>query len=185
MKLPDTPVGPRGLALLAVTAVAGLVLAVHGWSGHRSGLAPGLAAAGSSSPAAGGRVSPSASPARKAGPAATSAGPSASSAAPVASTGPLLSGQSFAQYSYQVWPGAPDAAARAALTGLSVSVHRQGSGISVAAGVSGQPGTSRFYPQGTRVYVIEASLGDDSGNSDYNMGDDGLVVTNAQGRILQ
>ena len=190
MKFVDTPVGPRGLALLAVTAVAGLVLAIHGWSGHHSGLAPGLlagassspVAAVSSSPAATARPSPSAGPASSSGPAAT---PGTASASPAASVGPLLSAQSFAQYSYRVWPGTPDAAARAALTGLSVSVHRQGSGISVAAGVSGQPGSSRFYPQGARVYVIEASMGDDSGASDYNMGDDGLVVTNAQGRILQ
>jgi hypothetical protein len=38
---------------------------------------------------------------------------------------------------------------------------------------------------GARVYVVEASLGDDSGNADYNLGDDGLVVTNAQGRIVR
>jgi hypothetical protein len=36
-----------------------------------------------------------------------------------------------------------------------------------------------------RVYVVEASLGDDSGNSDYSLGDDGLVVTDAQGRIIR
>jgi hypothetical protein len=33
------------------------------------------------------------------------------------------------------------------------------------------------------VYVVEVSLGDDSGGTDYNLGDDGLVVTNAQGRL--
>jgi hypothetical protein len=35
------------------------------------------------------------------------------------------------------------------------------------------------------VYFIEASLGDDSGNSEYNYGDDGVLVTNADGRIVQ
>jgi hypothetical protein len=35
------------------------------------------------------------------------------------------------------------------------------------------------------VYVVESSPGDDSGSSDYNLGDDGLVVTDAQGRIVQ
>jgi hypothetical protein len=35
------------------------------------------------------------------------------------------------------------------------------------------------------VYVIEASMGDDSGNSDYSLGDDGLAVTDSQGRIVQ
>jgi hypothetical protein len=193
MKSARSPVGPRGLALLAVTAVAGLVMAVHGWSHHHLAVAPGLAAGVSrpSAPDAGspgaatvrpspsGRRSSSSKPAPA--PGATSAAPAPSAAA---STGPLLATQSFAQYSYQVWPGTPDATARAALTGLSVSVHRQGPGISVAAGVSGRPATARLYPKGARVYVVEASMGDDSGSSDYSLGDDGLVVTNAQGRIL-
>jgi hypothetical protein len=65
-------------------------------------------------------------------------------------------------------------------------VRREGSGISVAAGVAGQPlPAAKFYPSGVTVYVVEASLGDDSGNSDFNLGDDGLVVTDSDGRILQ
>jgi hypothetical protein len=84
-----------------------------------------------------------------------------------------------------VWPGAPGAAAQAALIGLSVKVRRQGSGIMVTAGANGQPSAApRFYYGGARVYVVEGSLGDDSGNSDYSLGDDALVVTDAQGRIL-
>ena len=42
-----------------------------------------------------------------------------------------------------------------------------------------------FYSGGAHVYVIEAALGDDSGNSDFNLGDDGIVVTDARGRILR
>jgi hypothetical protein len=173
--------------LLAVTAVTGVVLALHGWSGRHSGLAPGALATGGGAPSA------SASPARPAGPT-SSAGPPSSAApapspsrtSPGARPGPLLSSQPFAAYSYLVWPGTPSATARAALTGLSVSVRRNGAGISVTAGVNGQPATApRFYPRGARVYVVEGSMGDDSGNSDYNLGDDGLVVTDVQQRILQ
>ncbi len=77
-------------------------------------------------------------------------------------------------------------AAKQALTGLTVTVHNRASGLSVTAGVTGQgPGSTKLYVGGVRVYVVEASLGDDSGNSDYNLGDDGLVVTNAQGRVVQ
>jgi hypothetical protein len=47
-----------------------------------------------------------------------------------------------------------------------------------------QAGPARFYPNGARVYVLEATMGDDSGNADYNVGDDGIVVTDAQGRIV-
>ena len=41
MRSPTTPAGPAGLTLLAATAIAGIILAVHGWSGRHSGLAPG------------------------------------------------------------------------------------------------------------------------------------------------
>jgi hypothetical protein len=56
----------------------------------------------------------------------------------------------------------------------------------VAAAVRGQGApASHLYPGGVRVYVVEASMGDDSGNLDYNLGDDGLVVTDAGGRIIR
>lgn len=189
MKFTGTPAGPLGITLLAVTAVTGAGLAVHGWSGRNAGLTPGALAAGGASPAAtagpgrAGGSAGSASPAASPGPSAASPTPGASA---TPSTGPLLSSQSYAQYSFRVWPGTPDTAARAALTGLSVKVSRKGSGISVTAGVIGQPASApQFYPHGAVVYVVEASLGDDSGNSDYSLGDDGLVVTDARGRIQQ
>lgn len=181
MRITEGSVGPRAVTLLVITAVAGGVLALHGWSARHSGLTPGAlagASPGSSAPAS---PVPSAGSSRSAGP-----GSTPGSAAPAASPGPLLSSQSFASYSYQVWPGTPSAAAQTAMTGLSISVRRQHSGISVAAGVNGQPPAApQVYPAGTRVYVVEATLGDDSGNSDYNLGDDGLVVTDAKGRIVQ
>jgi hypothetical protein len=100
--------------------------------------------------------------------------------------GPTLSSQSFAPYAFLVWPGPPNAAAKAAMTGLSIAVHRTGSALAVSAGVSSQPrGAARSYPGGARVYVVEASMGDEAGSSDYNLGDDGVVVTDAHGRILQ
>jgi hypothetical protein len=208
MRIGGEPVGPNGLALLGVTAVAGILLAAHGWSGRSAGLAPGsLAGSGgsarpaASAPAASPPAHQSAGPTAPARHAAASAAASPGSAAPgpaapgpaaspgassSATPGPLLSSQSFASYAFQVWPGPRSAAAKSALIGLSVSVHRTGSGLSVVAGVAGQPNPApHFYPGGARVYVVEASLGDDSGNSDYNLGDDGLVVTDSKGRIIQ
>jgi len=194
MRSSATPPGPAGLTLLAASAVAGIVLAVHGWAGRHAGLAPGaLGTAASPASAAAGP----ASPARTAAPAApgrtsrqagsrSTASPAPAGSSPAASPGPLLSAEPYASYSFKVWPGAPSAAARAALTGLTVRVRRRGPGITVTAGVSGQPAPApRFYRDGARVYIVEASLGDDSGNSDYSLGDDGLIVTNAQGRIVR
>jgi hypothetical protein len=158
------------MAVLAVVAIAGIALAAHGWS-VRQATTPGSLAAGSS--------------AKGAAPAAT---PSAAGAtgAPHTTAGPLLSSQSYFSYAFQVWPGTLSPSAKTAMTGLIISVHRSGQGISVAAGVAGQATpASTLYPAGAKVYVIEASLGDDANNSDYNLGDDGLVVTDSSGRIVQ
>jgi len=194
MRPSTTPAGPAGLTLLAATAVAGIILAVHGWSGRHSGLAPGAlgtttspasATAGPASPARTAAPPGSGRPSRRAG-SRSAASPAPAGSSPAAGQGPLLSAQPYASYSFRVWPGTPGAAARAALTGLSVKVRRQGSGIAVTASVAGQRAAApRFYAHGADVYIVEASLGDDSGNSDYSLGDDGLVVTDAQGRILR
>lgn len=174
------PVGPRGLAVLGVTAVIGVVLANHGWSTYHGTATPGSLAGGSAAQVA------STPAVRPAAGASHTAGPASSRPAAASSPGPLLSSEPYAQYAFRIWPGTPTAAAKAALTGLSVTVHGQAGGVSVTAAVNGQPaGPAHLYRGGARVYVVEASMGDDSGASDYNLGDDGLVVTDAQGRILQ
>lgn len=183
MRVGGEPVGRWGLAVMAVTAITGLVLALHGWADRGGGAAPPLGGgtvAGRATPAARASAMPSAG-SQSSSPVA--AGPSAS---PAGQAGPLLSSEPFAQASFQIWPGPMSSAAKQALTGLAVTVHKRASGLSVTAGVAGQgPGSTKLYAGGVHVYVVETSLGDDSGNSDYNLGDDGLVVTNAQGRIVQ
>ncbi len=182
MRLGGEPVGRWGIALMALTGAVGIGLAVHGWSARASGVTPSIASG--SSPAS----APAASAPAPAGTPAL-AGPSAApspAGSPAASTGPLLSSQPFASSAFQIWPGTPSSVARQALTGLSITVKKQGSGVLVTAGVAGQPGKqSHAYATGARVYVIEASMGDDSNNSDYSLGDDGLVVTDSKGRIVQ
>lgn len=180
MRMGFERLGRRGLALLAATGAAGLILGIHGWSVRGAGLPPGPLAAGSG-PAASPRA-PAASPRPSAAPR-PSGSPGRSSSGP---HGPLLSSEPYASSAYQIWPHTPSAAAQRALTGLKISVHRQGSGLSVTAGVLGQPASApHLYPHGARVYVVETSLGDDSGNTDYSLGDDGLVVTSTQGTVIQ
>jgi hypothetical protein len=173
-------IGFRGLTVLLLASLAGIALAVLGWSQRYTGLvAHAVGGLGSASAPA----TPAASPRSAA--TAPQAGPSAASSAP-ASPGPLLKSEPYASYAYLVWPGTPSVAAQQAASGLTISVTRQAGGILVRAGVAGQPaGPAHFYANGRGVYVIESSLGDDSANVDYNLGDDGLVVTDAQGRILQ
>ena len=180
----------RGIALLAVTGAVSLALAVHGWSA-RSGPVPGpIAGQGHATPgvASSAPATPNAGQPtnRQVGPTVSpSATPSASPSTTI-SVGPPLASQSYAQYSFEVWPGPLSPAAKAAMAGLTINVTRTAQGISVVAGVVGQtPNPAQVYPGGTKVYVVEAALGDDSNNADYNLGDDGVVVTNAAGRILR
>jgi hypothetical protein len=178
-------IGSRGLTVLLLAGLVGIALAVIGWSQRYTGLVAhavgglGSSVSASAAPSASASISPrSATTAPKAEP---SAAPSAS-----ASAGPLLSSEPFASYAYLEWPGTPTTTARQAASGLTISVSRQRGGIAVQAGVTGQALPSpRFYASGQEVYVIESSLGDDATNVDYNLGDDGLVVTDAHGRILQ
>src|SRR6478609_918316 len=164
MRTSGRSLGPRGVTLLLVTALAGIALGAHGWVDRTSGVAHVALGRGPSAAAPG------------------VAGPAHGQTAQVGST---LRSQSYAPYAFLVWPGPQNAAAKAAMTGLSIAVHRTGSGISVAAGVNSQRQTpARSYVGGARVYVVEASLGDEAGNSDYNLGDDGVVVTDAHGRIV-
>jgi hypothetical protein len=196
MRLGDGPVGRWGIALLAVTGIVGLLLAWHGWTGRSAAVTPSLAGkAASNGPTPGTQgTASSPSPAQSSSAQSSSAQPSSAPASPGASpgptasakAGPLLSSEPYASVTYRIWPGPLSATARQALTGLKIVVHQHGPGLLVTAGVIGQPpATPHLYMGGARVYVVEASLGDDSGNADYNLGDDGLVVTNAQGRIVR
>jgi hypothetical protein len=176
--------------LLVASGVLGVVLAVHGY-GAGAGVASGV-------------VSPVT---RTAGPVATTganagrhhpaqgthpASHSTTTTTPTApgrtsqKLGPPLSSSAYAHYAYQLYP-APSSQASAATAGFSVKVT-PGSGsfsLSVSAvGTSAAPQTST-YPTGDRVYFVETTLGDDSNNSDYNFGDDGVVITDAKGRIVQ
>jgi hypothetical protein len=186
-------VGPRGLAILVLAGITGLLLAILGWSNRGTGLVAPSVGLGASAPA---RTAPahSATPTTQASDTPTTAGtpsPGSPEATPVAqpsataSVGPWLGSEPYASFAYLVWPGTLTGASQAAMSGLTISVTRKVGGISVVAGVTGQqPPTARFYPGGAKVYVIESGLGDDSGTLDYNLGDDGLVVTNGQGNIV-
>lgn len=178
MRLGGESVGRWGLATLIVAGIAGILLAAHGWSVRTSGQ-PNTTLGASQAP----KVTPTTSRS----PTAPTASPTPGPSSPSTSDGhrPLLSAQPFASAAFLVWPGTPNAAAQQALIGLQVSVKQQGSALVVTAGPTGQKGQVGSYPGGARVYVVEQSLGDDSGNTDYNLGDDALVVTDSKGGIIR
>lgn len=56
--------------------------------------------------------------------------------------------------------------------------------MTVVSEGSSQPPVHQTYAASDKVYFIEASFGDDSANQEFNLGDDGVIATNAQGRII-
>jgi hypothetical protein len=177
------------LTVLVIVGIAGIFLAILGWSQRGTGLVGStVGGLGGSAPTRTPTASPATATARASATAAPSAGATASPTATqsaTASAGPLLSSEPYASFAYLVWPGSPSAAARQAMSGLTIQVANQAGGITVRAGVTGQPlPSAQFYSGGGKVYLIESNLGDDSGDVDYNLGDDSLVVTNLHGQIV-
>lgn len=160
--------GPRGLTVLSIAGIAGLLFGVVGWKqrGIYTVTAPPVAA--TSSPAA--ASSPSAT--------ATATVPASAAAA----AGPLLSSMPYASFAYLVWPGPVSADGKLAMSRWKLTVTRQAGGITVQAAEDGQSmaSVSRFYPGGAKVYILDSDLGADAvGNTN-----EGLEVTNTQGQVL-
>ena len=152
--------GPRGLTVLSIAGIAGLLFGVVGWKqrGIYTVTAPPVAATSS--------------------PAATATVPASAAAA----AGPLLSSMPYASFAYLVWPGPVSADGKLAMSRWKLTITRQPGGITVQAAEDGQSmaAVSRFYPGGAKVYILDSDIGADAvGNTN-----EGLEVTNTQGQVL-
>jgi len=196
MRLGPDQVGLRGLLLLAVAGLAGVGLAVHGY-GHGAVIAAGPGALGAPASVAGSHAgastrsqsttSSSSQASSRSTTSPSSNASSSSSTAPSQKLGPLLSSTQYAPYTLRIYPGPESSQARQATAGFTIQVtpHARKIELRVAAAGSGQAAQTSTFPAGDRVYFVEATLGDESGSVDYNFGDDGVVVTNAHGYIVQ
>jgi hypothetical protein len=162
-------VGPRGISVLAIAGIAGVLFGVSGWNQSRADVVSAPPVTASSSPAATAGSSPAAS---SPPPAAT--GPAAA--------GPQLSSMPYASFAYEVWPGPVSADGKIALSRWTLTVTRQAGGITVKAAHDGQAMTSvsHFYPGGAKVYILDSQLSNNASGTT----DEGLEVTNAQGQVL-
>jgi hypothetical protein len=154
-------VGPRGLSVLSIAGVAGLLFGVVGWKQAGIDTAAATAApAGPSSPSAAATVPASAA----------------------AAAGPLLSSMPYAPFAYLVWPGPVSANGKLAMSRWKLTVTRQAGGITVQAAEDGQSmaSVSHFYPGGAKVYILDSDLGANAPGST----NEGLEVTNTQGQVL-
>jgi hypothetical protein len=154
-------VGPRGLSVLSIAGVAGLLFGVVGWKqASIDTAAAAQAPAGTSSPSAAATVPPAAA----------------------AAAGPLLSSMPYAPFAYLVWPGPVSADGKLAMSRWKLTVTRQAGGITVQAAEDGQSmaSVSHFYPGGAKVYILDSDLGATAPGTT----NEGLEVTNTQGQVL-
>ncbi len=162
--------GPRGLTVLSIAGIAGLLFGVVGWKQGGIDTVTAPPAAATSSPAAASSPSGTAT--------ATATVPASAAAA----AGPLLSSMPYASFAYLVWPGPVSADGKLAMNRWKLTVTRQAGGITVQAAEDGQSmaSVSRFYPGGAKVYILDSDLGADAAGST----NEGLEVTNTQGQVL-
>ena len=153
--------GPRGLSVLSIAGVAGLLFGVVGWK--QAGIDTAAAAqapVGTSSPSAAATVPASAA----------------------AAAGPLLSSMPYAPFAYLVWPGPVSANGKLAMSRWKLTVTRQTGGITVQAAEDGHSmaSVSHFYPGGAKVYILDSDLGANAPGTT----NEGLEVTNTRGQVL-
>jgi hypothetical protein len=137
---------------------------------------PAQVSAPNAAPAA---APPSASPT-------TSAQASAPNATPASSSVQFSSWQ-FAQYSYQVYPGPTNGDAQTAMAGFDLSVQDQGNSVVVyLKALSSRYQDAQFtVAKGDTAYFVETTLRDDPNNQESDLNDDGVVVVDPQGYLLQ
>ncbi|MDA8365446.1 MAG: hypothetical protein M0Z62_00630 [Actinomycetota bacterium] len=214
MRIGREQIGPRGFLVLGVAGVAALAMAVTGYghggvvsgNGLVSSVTPAPGATGTAG-ASGSSGTPSGSTGSSTSGGSTTTAPptgttkgttkgtatgggTTTTTAPPSSTpaqtlGPPLSSSQYAPYAYQIYPGTPSQQAQAALSGIDFHVTPGKTSFTISVGVAGGSSRSSTFPNGDKVYVIEASFGDDSGSADYSYGDDNILETNAAGRIVQ
>lgn len=188
MRIAGDRIGRRGAVALSVAGVAAAVLAVHGYANPGSLGVSATGLGGSTSPGSSSSLAakPSPSPTAKAPAPSPGASPTAK---PTASPtpGPLLSSTAYASYAYQIYPGSPSANAKLALAGFSYKLRPQGSSVRFTLNVLGgsQAPMNKTYPASDHIYFVEANFGDDAQSTEYNFGDDGVVVTDATGHVVQ
>lgn len=172
-------VGAGGKAVLLAAAVLAVGLAIHGYG--TGGLAVTSINASGAGPL---RAQPPPSTATRA-PGRSSGGPTPPTTP--AKLGPALSGSQYAQYAYRVYPGPVSASAQQATAGYSITTKLSGDTVVVVVSTAGSSTelSRKTYAAADSVYFIEANFGDDSGVTELNPGDDGLIVTNPAGLIVE
>lgn len=163
------------LGALAVVLASGALLLLHGASAKSL---PGVALAAASASHATAPVAPQ-----------PTGQPSASHAPASAvklSHGPLLSSTQIAPFTYEVYP-APATQLSQAQAGFQIAVQPVSTSEKkvVIKNQSGGTALQQNFLASDHAYWIETSYSDDAPGQDANFGDDGFLLTDAQGYITQ
>ncbi len=176
------------IVVVALAALVGAGLGVDGAHAPRLNSAiSGIGVAPAPAPASGSRTGGAIGdrqPQDSTRPAAPA--PPASAGAPTEVAGPLLSETRYGPYAYQVYPAVPSAETDRALTGFRIEfrrVNRTAVDVTVADVPDGTTQSATFNAS-DRLYFIETRMGDDGIEGETNLGDDGFVLTDADGHIL-
>ena len=182
-------------------AALGVVLLTGGWllsHGASVKAMPGVALA-ATAPATGSSTAggPTHASATKGSPSSTgpsasaarshSAASTAAAAAPPAQHGTLLSGTQIAPFTYEIYPAAAAPLSQAE-AGFTIAVHAATPGqkkVVITNQIGGVTALAQTFRSTDRAYWIETNYGDDGPGQDANLGDDGFILTDAQGYITQ
>ena len=168
-----------GFAVLALSSAIAILLAVQGLA-HDSTVSGQQAVVTSS--AQGSSQSQTQTKAQTGGQQAQK--PQASTLHP---TKVLLKNTPYGSYALQIYPGALSQNAQSALAGFQFKTQPlPGGTVKVSLVLLGQNQTyNKVISPTDRAYFIETSFGDDAPSEDLNLGDDGILYTNAKGFLLQ
>lgn len=164
-------------ALVALVLAVSVLLNATGSSGS------GLPDSSVTSLASSSQPSPAPTPAAGATPAPN---PAAANPTPAATTIKFNDWQ-YKSKSYQIYPGDPSSDAQNAMSGFQLSVQDQGSKVllTLKALSSRYQDASETIDKGDTVYFVETSMRDDPSGRENELNDDGVVIVNPDGYILQ
>jgi hypothetical protein len=167
-----------GGASVLVVGVIGLALLLHATGGSVSG-------------PAGGSIASSTTGSEQSGPGQGSGGGAGATATPAPSSGTATTirfdSWQYKQFAFQVYPGDISSEAKRALAGFTFSAQDQGDKVLLLlkARSPGYKDSQMYMQKGDTAYFVETSMRDDPNDLENNLRDDGVVVVNPQGYIIQ
>lgn len=106
-----------------------------------------------------------------------------STVAPGNASGTLFSSEPYYRASYLIAPGSVSQQSQSALDGYKMTVNQTAIGENVTISYSGR-GVTTSLAAGDKLYIVETSFGDDAPGYEGSTADDGFVLVNASGYVV-